>query len=56
MRRLLAVYVLLLTTLAVTPAAASTPVARAHAHNDHEHERPPSDALDQGCTSVEAGV
>ncbi|MFY0408969.1 glycerophosphodiester phosphodiesterase family protein [Solicola sp. PLA-1-18] len=32
------------------------PVARAHAHNDYEHDRPLLDALDQGFTSVEADV
>jgi len=33
-----------------------TPVDRAHAHNDYEHDRPLLDALDQGFTSVEADV
>ena len=33
-----------------------TPLAPAHAHNDYEHERPLSDALAQGFTSVEADV
>ncbi|WP_101789877.1 phosphatidylinositol-specific phospholipase C/glycerophosphodiester phosphodiesterase family protein [Nonomuraea indica] len=45
--------------LPVTPAAAATtaePLARAHAHNDYEHERPLLDALDHGFTSVEADI
>lgn len=37
-----------------TPEA--TPLARAHAHNDYEHDRPLFDALDHGFTSVEADV
>lgn len=32
------------------------PLARAHAHNDYEHERPLYDALANGFTSVEADV
>jgi hypothetical protein len=32
------------------------PLARAHAHNDYEHERPLLDALDQGFCNVEADV
>ena len=32
------------------------PLARAHAHNDYEHERPLFDALDNGFCSVEADV
>ncbi|WP_219619919.1 phosphatidylinositol-specific phospholipase C/glycerophosphodiester phosphodiesterase family protein [Bacillus sp. V33-4] len=32
------------------------PLARAHAHNDYEHTRPLSDALQHGFTSVEADV
>ncbi|MDQ0857750.1 phosphatidylinositol-specific phospholipase C/glycerophosphodiester phosphodiesterase family protein [Bacillus sp. V2I10] len=32
------------------------PLAKAHAHNDYEHERPLFDALDHGFTSVEADV
>ncbi|UYM04699.1 glycerophosphodiester phosphodiesterase family protein [Solicola gregarius] len=32
------------------------PLTQAHAHNDYEHERPLSDALAEGFTSVEAGV
>lgn len=40
-----------------TPATATvTPLARAHAHNDYEHDRPLFDALDRGFTSVEADV
>ncbi|MCK6257384.1 phosphatidylinositol-specific phospholipase C/glycerophosphodiester phosphodiesterase family protein [Fictibacillus sp. KIGAM418] len=34
----------------------TVPLARAHAHNDYEHERPLYDALDHGFTSVEADV
>lgn len=37
-------------------ARAVTPLARAHAHNDYEHDRPLYDALEQGFTSVEADV
>ena len=33
-----------------------TPVRRAHAHNDYEHQRPLLDALEQGFCSVEADV
>lgn len=36
-----------------TPAA---PLKRAHAHNDYEHERPLTDALEHGFTSVEADI
>lgn len=32
------------------------PLARAHAHNDYEHQRPLLDALDAGFCSVEADV
>ncbi|MGP4110298.1 phosphatidylinositol-specific phospholipase C/glycerophosphodiester phosphodiesterase family protein [Streptomyces sp. 4N509B] len=32
------------------------PLARAHAHNDYEHERPLLDALSHGFTSVEADI
>jgi hypothetical protein len=32
------------------------PLARAHAHNDFQHERPLFDALAHGFTSVEADV
>ena len=38
------------------PVATGKSLARAHAHNDYEHERPLLDALDQGFTSVEADV
>lgn len=38
------------------PMTARKSLARAHAHNDYEHERPLLDALDQGFTSVEADV
>ena len=33
-----------------------SPLARAHAHNDYEHERPLFDALEQGFSSVEADI
>jgi hypothetical protein len=53
----------LLALALLVPAAPSamaqeepTPLARAHAHNDYEHERPLFDALDRGFTSVEADV
>lgn len=38
-----------------TPAG-PTPLPRAHAHNDYEHDRPLFDALDHGFTSVEADI
>ncbi len=38
-----------------TPATL-TPLRRAHAHNDYEHDRPLYDALDHGFTSVEADI
>ncbi|GHF94506.1 hypothetical protein GCM10017783_03180 [Deinococcus piscis] len=34
----------------------ASPLPRAHAHNDYEHERPLLDALAQGFTSVESDV
>jgi hypothetical protein len=37
-------------------APPSTPLSRAHAHNDYEHPRPLLDALDHGFCSVEADV
>jgi glycerophosphoryl diester phosphodiesterase len=36
--------------------AETASVARAHAHNDYDHERPLFEALDQGFASVEADV
>ena len=39
-----------------TDDTTATPLQRAHAHNDYEHERPLLDALDHGFTSVEADV
>ncbi|MFI7616474.1 phosphatidylinositol-specific phospholipase C/glycerophosphodiester phosphodiesterase family protein [Nonomuraea terrae] len=45
-----------LTALPASAAAGVEPLARAHAHNDYEHERPLLDALDHGFTSVEADV
>jgi hypothetical protein len=41
---------------AAPPTSAVEPLERAHAHNDYEHDRPLSDALDHGFTSVEADV
>lgn len=37
-------------------AAPVRPLARAHAHNDYEHDNPLSDALEHGFTSVEADI
>ena len=37
-------------------AADSSPLPRAHAHNDYEHPRPLLDALDRGFCSVEADI
>ncbi len=37
-------------------AQVGSPLNRAHAHNDYEHERPLLDALSHGFTSVEADV
>jgi hypothetical protein len=34
----------------------AAPLVRAHAHNDYEHTRPLSDALDRGFCSIEADV
>lgn len=43
--------------IAVVPSAAeSSPLSRAHAHNDYLHERPLVDALNHGFCSVEADV
>ncbi|MCM4082435.1 phosphatidylinositol-specific phospholipase C/glycerophosphodiester phosphodiesterase family protein [Paractinoplanes hotanensis] len=59
-RRILALIAAVSATLALTPAAAQAhgvrPLARAHAHNDYEHERPLADALAHGFTSVEADI
>lgn len=41
--------------IGITPAG-TTPLPRAHAHNDYEHDRPLYDALDHGFTSVEADI
>src|SRR5436190_24348993 len=35
---------------------AASPLPRAHAHNDYEHERPLVDALERGFCSVEADI
>ena len=45
-----------LTTAAPRSIHPVKPLAKAHAHNDYEHERPLHDALSQGFTSVEADV
>ena len=37
-------------------AHAQSPLDRAHAHNDYEHQRPLFDALDRGFGSVEADI
>ena len=59
-RRILALIAAVSATLALTPAAAQAhgvrPLARAHAHNDYEHERPLADALAHSFTSVEADI
>jgi hypothetical protein len=47
---------LLLVLLCVIANAAQTPLPRAHAHNDYEHNRPLLDALEHGFGSVEADV
>ena len=46
------------TSLSAGEAVANlgTPLARAHAHNDYEHERPLYDALANGFCGVEADV
>jgi hypothetical protein len=42
---------------AVSPQAyAQSPLDRAHAHNDYQHARPLSDALDRGFASIEADI
>ena len=41
---------------AVPAEEAPTPLVRAHAHNDYQHERPLLDALDHGFCSVEADI
>lgn len=46
----------LLFTGATAANAGARPLARAHAHNDYEHERPLFDALSHGFTSVEADI
>lgn len=63
MRRLLLLLTLFGLVAGAAPAAATPtfddrvrPLARAHAHNDYEHDRPLFDALDHGFTSVEADI
>jgi hypothetical protein len=53
-RRLVS-FLVLLTALPLK-SAESTPLERAHAHNDYEHARPLLDALEHGFCSVEADV
>lgn len=48
--------VLITQPITAEAATMATPLAKAHAHNDYEHERPLWDALDHGFTSVEADV
>ena len=50
------VFIVLATAVSPGFAAAPTPLARAHAHNDYLHERPLQDALDRGFMSVEADI
>lgn len=64
MRRLLLLLTLFGLVAGAVPAAATPmfdhdrvrPLARAHAHNDYEHDRPLFDALSHGFTSVEADI
>lgn len=42
--------------LAVSPATGQEPLRNAHAHNDYEHPRPLSDAIEHGFISIEADV
>jgi glycerophosphoryl diester phosphodiesterase len=62
-RRVLGLFITVCAALAFGAPAAQAqstrpvqPLARAHAHNDYEHERPLLDALAHGFTSVEADV
>jgi glycerophosphoryl diester phosphodiesterase len=48
--------VVLVASAGAGPILAAEPLGRAHAHNDYWHDRPLSDALDQGFCSVEADV
>ena len=56
MRSLLPISLSLLLCIASLGAAESTPLLRAHAHNDYEHPRPLLDALDCGFGSIEADI
>jgi hypothetical protein len=47
---------LVLVTLSASSHAQVTPLPRAHAHNDYEHERPLHDALDHGFCSIEVDI
>ncbi|MEV6302795.1 phosphatidylinositol-specific phospholipase C/glycerophosphodiester phosphodiesterase family protein [Actinoplanes sp. NPDC051861] len=52
----LAASAFLVTGATAAHASGVRPLARAHAHNDYEHERPLFDALSHGFTSVEADI
>lgn len=58
LRQLLSWLVVLITLITLPePAHAQvTPLPRAHAHNDYEHERPLQDALDHGFCSIEVDI
>jgi hypothetical protein len=55
-RKRVAGFLLTWALLATSAGAQVTPLPRAHAHNDYEHERPLVDALDRGFCSIEADV
>jgi hypothetical protein len=44
------------TTATANENSSILPLAKAHAHNDYEHDKPLADALNHGFTSVEADV
>ena len=50
------VLTVLLAACGLVSADVTSPLPRAHAHNDYLHERPLLDALDQGFCSVEADI
>jgi len=56
MRTLLTLSVCFFPSLAGAADSETTPLPRAHAHNDYAHTRPLLDALRHGFTSVEADV
>ncbi|NVJ48512.1 MAG: hypothetical protein HWE07_15355, partial [Cytophagia bacterium] len=49
-------FILFISSMISSSLFGQTPLPRAHAHNDYEHERPLFDALENGFTSVEADV